>query len=50
MSTTTVTPTVPSRRIGQSIVALLAGFVVNVVLTLATNVGLYVIGIMPALG
>jgi len=50
MSTTTVTPTVPSPRIGRSIIALLAGFVVNVVLTLATDVGLHVIGIMPALG
>ena len=40
MSTTTVTQTVPSRRIGRSIFALLAGFVVNVTLTLATDLGL----------
>ena len=50
MSTATVTQTVPSRRVGRSILALLAGFVVNVTLTLATDVGLHAIGIMPALG
>jgi len=50
MSTTTVTQTVLSRRTGRSILALLAGFVVNVTLTLATDLGLHAIGIMPALG
>ena len=38
------------RRIGKSIGALLAGFVVNVALSLATDLGLHAIGILPALG
>jgi hypothetical protein len=50
MSTATITPAVPSRRIGRSILALFVGFVVNVTLTLATDVGLHFAGVMPALG
>jgi hypothetical protein len=36
--------------IGRSIGALFAGFVVNVFLSLGTDVGLHVIGLFPALG
>jgi len=38
------------RRIGRSIAALFAGFVVNIVLTLPTDFGLHAAGILPALG
>lgn len=41
---------VPKRRIGRSILALLAGFVANIVLSLATDVGLQAVGILPVLG
>ena len=50
MTTAAVTPAVPSRRIGRSILALFVGFVVNVTLTLATDIGLHFAGIMPSLG
>jgi hypothetical protein len=36
--------------IGRSILALLAGFVVNIVLTLPTDLGLHLLGVMPAPG
>ena len=42
--------TVRPRRIGRSILALIAGLVVNVALSLATDFGLSSIGILPALG
>ena len=42
--------TIHSRKIGRSILALLAGFIVNVVLSLATDFGLQAAGILPALG
>ena len=38
------------RRIGRSILALLAGFVVVVVLSLGTDLALHAAGIFPALG
>jgi hypothetical protein len=38
-----------SRKIGKSIGALVAGFVVNVVLSLGTDMGLHAAGVMPAL-
>lgn len=41
---------VPSRRIGRSIAALLAGFVVNLLLSGVTDVGLHIAGILPTLG
>jgi len=41
---------VPRRRIGRSIFALLAGFVVNIILSLATDVTFQAIGVMPVLG
>ena len=41
---------VPSRRIGRSIFALIAGFIVNVTLSLATDFGLQAAGILPAIG
>jgi hypothetical protein len=37
-------------RIGRSIGALFAGFLVNVFLSLGTDLGLHVIGLFPALG
>jgi len=50
MSSDIVEVGVRPRRIGRSIVALLAGFAVNVALSLATDLGLSAIGILPALG
>jgi hypothetical protein len=38
------------RRIGRSIGALFAGFVVNVFLSLGTDIVLHVVGLFPALG
>jgi hypothetical protein len=42
--------TIRSRNIGRSILALLAGFIVNVVLSLVTDFALQASGILPALG
>jgi len=42
--------TAQSRRIPQSLGALFAGFVVNVALSLGTDLGLHAIGVLPALG
>lgn len=42
--------TIGSRKIGRSILALLAGFVVNVMLSLVTDFGLQTVGILPAIG
>ncbi len=39
-----------SRKIGRSILALLAGFIVNVVLTLGTDFGLQAAAVLPAFG
>ena len=41
---------VPSRRLGRSILALLAGIVVGIVLSTGTDFGLYAIGLAPSLG
>jgi hypothetical protein len=41
--------TAAPRKIGQSIGALVVGFIVNVVLSLGTDLGLHAAGIMPAL-
>ena len=40
----------PPRRIGRSLGALAAGFVVVVVLTLATDIALHAAGVLPPLG
>lgn len=40
----------PQRRLGRSIGAILAGFVVVVILSLGTDLGLHAAGITPALG
>jgi hypothetical protein len=40
---------VPILNIGQSVAALAVGFVVNVALSLGTDIGLHAMGIMPAL-
>ena len=42
--------TIRSRKIGRSILALLAGFIVNVMLSLGTDLGLQALGILPAIG
>jgi hypothetical protein len=42
--------TIPSRRIGRSVLALLAGFVVNVVLSVGTDLAMYALRILPAAG
>ena len=38
------------RRIGQSILALFAGFVAGVVLSVGTDLGLHAVGLWPSLG
>ena len=50
MSAGVAQDTIRSRKIGRSILALLAGFVVNVVLTLGTDFGLQAAGVLPPLG
>lgn len=40
----------PGRRIGRSIFALFSGFVVNILMSLATDVTFQAIGVMPVLG
>jgi hypothetical protein len=42
--------TTHSRKIGRSILALLAGFIVNVVLSLGTDFALQAIGVLPLIG
>ena len=41
---------VPKRRMGRSVLALGAGFVVNIALSLATDVGLQAVAVLPVLG
>lgn len=50
MSSNVAEKAISSRRIGRSIGALVAGFVANVALSLATDVGLHAAGVLPALG
>jgi len=50
MSATSVTPTIAPRRIGRSVLALFAGFVFVVVLSIATDVVLHSLGVFPPLG
>ena len=50
MSNGVAEETIRSRRIGRSILALLAGFIVNVALSLATDFALQAAGILPAIG
>lgn len=42
------TPQLPSRRIGRSILAVLAGIVVGIVLSTGTDFGLHAIGLVPS--
>src|SRR4051812_48364831 len=42
--------TIRSQKIGRSILALFAGFIVNVMLSLGTDFGLQAVGILPPLG
>ena len=46
---TQTTPQVAPRRIGRSIVAVLAGIVVGVVLSTGTDFGLHAIGVAPSI-
>jgi len=39
---------IPQRRLGRSILALLAGIIVGIVLSVGTDLGLHAIGIVPA--
>jgi len=39
---------IPPRRLGRSILALLAGIVVGIVLSVGTDLGLHAIGVVPA--
>jgi hypothetical protein len=50
MSNGVVEGTIRSRNIGRSILALLAGFIVNVMLSLITDFALQAAGILPAIG
>jgi len=38
------------RRLGRSILALLAGFIVNIAITLPTDIALQALGVLPTLG
>jgi hypothetical protein len=42
--------TIRSRKIGRSILALIGGFMVNVMLSLGTDFALQAVGILPAIG
>lgn len=50
MSQETAEAAIRRRKIGKSIAALVAGFVVNVVLSLGTDVAFHAMGMLPALG
>jgi hypothetical protein len=50
MSGIVVPNTIPARNIGRSIRALLAGFAVDVVLSIGTDMALHGVGLYPALG
>ncbi len=50
MSNRVAEGTIRSRKIGRSILALLAGFIVNVMLSLVTDFALQAVGILPAIG
>ncbi|KAA6462017.1 hypothetical protein DYQ86_10335 [Acidobacteria bacterium AB60] len=50
MSNGVVEGAVSSRRIGRSILALLAGFVVNVALSVITDFALQAAGVLPVIG
>ncbi len=50
MSNGVMEGTTRSRRIGRSILALLAGFIVNVVLSVATDFALQAMGVLPHIG
>ena len=50
MNTELAQAPIRSRKIGRSILALLAGFIVSVVLTLSTDYGLQAAGVLPAFG
>ena len=45
---TQTAPQVPSRRIGRSILAVLAGIVIGIVLSTGTDFGLHAVGVAPA--
>jgi len=50
MNNAAVDQTFRGRRIGRSIGAMAAGFAVAIVLSVATDIGLHVAGLLPALG
>lgn len=50
MNSITVEKNVGSRQIGRSILALAAGMVATIILSLGTDLGLHAIGLFPALG
>jgi hypothetical protein len=49
-ATSTVESAAPPRRLGQSIWAIVAGFLTVVILSIGTDVVLHKLGIYPALG
>ena len=50
MSRETTETAIRPRRIGKSVAALIAGFVVNVALSLGTDIAFHAMGMLPALG
>ena len=50
MSNGVVEGTIRSRKTGRSVLALLAGFIVNVMLSVVTDFALQAAGILPAIG
>jgi hypothetical protein len=50
MNSSTTKKTVPTRQMGRSILALLAGMLTAIILSLGTDLGLHAIGLTPPLG
>ena len=50
MNSTTAEKKAPSRHIGRSILALVAGMLTAIILSLGTDLGLHAAGLTPALG
>lgn len=50
MSSQDITQPQPPRRLGRSILALLVGFIVNIAITLPTDLAFQALGVLPTLG
>ena len=50
MNSSAIEKNVPSRHIGRSILALVAGMLAAIILSLGTDLGLHAVGLTPSLG